>query len=151
MSRKKRTRKEANPARPLRICFANASNKAAILILILIVILSAGALVVRGVLTSGKKTAVIYQNGEIIREIKLDEIVEPLEFTIEGADGQINDVRAEKGRIRIESASCPDKTCVHQGWIENGVVPIVCLPNKVTIEIRGDDAAGGEIDGLAGV
>ena len=126
-----------------------SKNKKAVLILILIVLLSAAAIVLRARLTSGGKTAVIYQNGEIIREINLDIIDEPLEFTIEGADGETNDVRAENGRIRIESASCPDKVCVHQGWIENGVVPIVCLPNKVTIEIRG--GVVGEIDGIAGV
>ena len=127
------------------------NRKTAVLILIIIVILSAAALVLRGVLTSGGTTAVIYQNGEIIREIKLNEINEPIEFTIEGENGQTNDVRAENGRIRITSASCPDKICVHQGWIENGVVPIVCLPNKVTIEIRGDASGDSDIDGIAGV
>ena len=124
-------------------------NTKAVFILILIVILSAGMLVIRGAVTSGKKTAVIYQNGEIIREINLDEVSEPIEFTIEGENGQTNDIRAEQGRIRITSASCPDKVCVHQGWIENGVVPIVCLPNKITIEIRG--TTDSEIDGLTGV
>ena len=128
------------------------SKKNAVLILAIIVILSAAAIILRGILTSAAKTAVIYQNGEIIREINLDEIDEPIEFTIEGGSGETNDVRAEKGRIRITSASCPDKICVHQGWIENGVVPIVCLPNKITIEIRGNaDATGSAIDGLAGV
>ena len=127
------------------------SKKTAVLVLILIVILSASAIVLRGVLTSGKTTAVIYQNGEIIREINLDEIDEPIEFTIESGDSQTNDVRAEKGRIRIISASCPDKICVHQGWIENGVIPIVCLPNKVTIEIRGGNNADNAVDGIAGV
>ena len=103
-----------------------SKNKTAALILILIVILSAAVIAVRGVLMSaGEKTAVIYQNGEIIREINLDEIREPIEFTIEGNGGQTNEVCAERGRIRIESASCPDKICVHQGWIENGVVTIV--------------------------
>lgn len=126
----------------------NSRNKTAVLILTIIVVLSAAAIVLRGILTSNGKTAVIYQNGEIIREINLGEISEPVTFTIEGDNGETNDVRAEKGRIRIESASCPDKVCVHQGWIESGVVPIVCLPNKVTIEIRGGESA---IDGIAGV
>ena len=51
-------------------------NIKAILILILIVMLSAGVIILRGALTSDKKTAVIYQNGKIIREINLDEINE---------------------------------------------------------------------------
>ena len=126
-----------------------SKQKTAVLILILIVILSAAAIALRAILTSGDKTAVIYQDGEIIREINLDEIGEPIEFTIEGENGETNDVRAENGRIRIISASCPDKVCVHQCWIESGVVPIVCLPNKVTIEIRGNEDSG--IDGITGV
>ena len=126
-----------------------SKNKIAVSVLILIVILSAAIILIRGVVTSDRRIAVIYKNGEIVREINLDKVTEPIEFTVEGDNGERNTVRAERGRIRITEASCPDKICVNQGWIENAVVPIVCLPNKVTIELRG--GKNNDIDGIAGV
>ena len=122
-------------------------NKTVILILAIILLSSVAVIVVRHLLTTENRTAKIYQNGKIIREIALDTLTEPIEFEITNESGHKNTVRAERGRIRITSADCPDKVCVNQGWIENGVVPIVCLPNRVTIEITGAD---GDIDAQMG-
>ena len=108
---------------------------------------SLAVIAIRYMRTSENKTARIYLSGEIIREIELDTLTEPIEFEITNENGHKNEVRAEQGRIRITSADCPDKICVNQGWIENGVVPIVCLPNKVTIEIIGADS---DIDARTG-
>ena len=121
-------------------------NRTAIAVIICILILCAAVILIRGVLNSNNKTAVIYRNGEIIREIELDKITEPIEFDI-SSDGHTNRVRAERGRIRVISADCPDKVCVNQGWIKNGAVPIVCLPHKITIEIKG---GAEQIDAVAG-
>ena len=89
----------------------------------------------------------ITQNGELLEEIPLEEVEEPYSFTITGENGAENTVSVERGRISISHASCPDQVCVNQGWISNGVVPIVCLPNGIVIEITGGgedlDAANG--------
>ena len=50
----------------------------------------------------------------------------------------------------MTEASCPDKICVDRGWIDNGVIPIVCLPNKLTIEIRGGVDKADQIDAVTG-
>jgi hypothetical protein len=42
-------------------------------------------------------------------------------------------VEIKGGKVRIKEAPCPNKICIHQGWIENGAV--VCLPNKVVVTI----------------
>ncbi|OAA29721.1 hypothetical protein AT15_01385 [Kosmotoga arenicorallina S304] len=39
------------------------------------------------------------------------------------------------GKIRAKESDCPEKLCVKQGWISSPGVPIVCLPNKIVIEI----------------
>lgn len=31
-------------------------------------------------------------------------------------------------------AECLDKTCVHMGWLDSKAMPIVCLPNHLSIE-----------------
>ena len=51
--------------------------------------------------------------------------------------GRTNTITAQPGRIRVESADCPDQVCVDQGWISDGTVPVVCLPNRLVIQIEG--------------
>ncbi|MBQ8509428.1 MAG: NusG domain II-containing protein [Clostridia bacterium] len=41
----------------------------------------------------------------------------------------------ESGRIRVSAADYPDQVCVHQGWQSTGAMPIVCLPNKLVIQL----------------
>ncbi len=125
-------------------------ERIAVLIIAAIAALSFAAIILHGFLLSGAETAVIYKNGEIVRELDLSGITEPVEFTIEGDNGETNTVRAERGRIRVTEASCPDKICVDRGWIDNGVIPIVCLPNKLTIEIRGGVDKADQIDAVTG-
>lgn len=84
--------------------------------------------------------AVIRRDGVVLREIDLSELDAPLTFTVEGENGLWNTVTAQPGRVRVESAGCPDQICVHQGWISDTSVPIVCLPNKLVIEISGGEA-----------
>lgn len=85
-------------------------------------------------------TAVIKQDGTVLREIDLSALTGPVTFEVAGADGRWNSVIAEPGRIRVDSASCPDQVCVHQGWISDSSIPIVCLPNRLVIEVSGEGA-----------
>ncbi len=114
-------------------------NRLLSIILIVTAVFSAAVVIIKCFAVDEKKFAKIYQNGELVREIKLDTLDAPVEFDIKDRVGHVNIVRAERGRICMLSADCPDKLCVNQGWITNGVVPVVCLPNKVTIEITGTE------------
>lgn len=91
--------------------------------------------------------AQITLDGEVIDEIDLTEITQPWSFTVEGKTGLTNTILVEPGRIRVDHADCPDQICVNQGFISDGTAPIVCLPNKLIIQITG----GGEaLDAAAG-
>lgn len=79
-------------------------------------------------------------DGALVQEIELDKVGASFSFTVTGASGLTNTILVEKGRIRVEEADCPDQICVDQGFISDGTVPIVCLPNHLVIEIVG----GGE-------
>lgn len=85
--------------------------------------------------------ALIYKDGKLIKTIDLSSISEPYEFVVTGSEGEENIVHAEKGKVCIISASCPDKICVNRGYISGGSVPIVCLPNEVVIKVEGSDGA----------
>ncbi|MDO4156791.1 MAG: NusG domain II-containing protein [Oscillospiraceae bacterium] len=81
------------------------------------------------------RTVVITQDGEELYRIAMNTIKEPYTIDISGKDGAWNRVLISKESVQMDSASCPDGLCVHQGAISDGVLPIVCLPNRVQIQI----------------
>ena len=116
-------------------------------LLLLAVLACAGFLLWRQLHPQAGITAFIYQSGELVEEIRLDQIKQPYTITLTGENGAENVVEAAPGRIRVQSANCPDQVCVRQGWISDSSVPVVCLPHQVVIEITGGeshaDAAAG--------
>jgi hypothetical protein len=43
-------------------------------------------------------------------------------------------------RVRVLSSSCNQQVCVRKGWTAQVHDPIICIPNRVTIEVTGNDA-----------
>ena len=60
------------------------------------------------------------------------------EIKIESEEGY-NVVKIHNHGAQITEASCPDKVCIHEGFITKPSESIVCLPNKVHIKIITDD------------
>lgn len=56
-------------------------------------------------------------------------------------NGGTNILEIEGRRARLLDASCPDKLCVRQGWIQYTGQCITCLPNKLTVTISGGDTS----------
>lgn len=78
----------------------------------------------------------IYQDGTLLQSIPLSNVQESHVFTIEGDNGCVNEIEVRPGSIAIISADCPDKLCVHQGFISDSRLPITCLPNRLVIRLR---------------
>ena len=78
----------------------------------------------------------IYQEGELKQSILLSTVTESYTFTIYDSKNNYNQIEVRLGSIGIISADCPDKLCVHQGFIQNSRLPITCLPNRLVIQIR---------------
>lgn len=85
-----------------------------------------------------RMTAEIYRNNVLVRTVDLGAVTEPYLFTVEGEIGA-NVIAVEPGRIRVQEADCPDQVCVNQGWQADGVLPIVCLPNKLVIQLTASE------------
>ncbi|MDR0880657.1 MAG: NusG domain II-containing protein [Clostridioides sp.] len=85
-----------------------------------------------------KKTAKIevYVDNKIYKSIPVGKNEE---FKVETKAGY-NVVRVHDGGVEIVDASCPDKVCVHTGFINKQSQNIVCLPNKVSIVLTGTEA-----------
>ncbi len=75
--------------------------------------------------------AFIYTDNKLIKEINLSKhlIVDIDKVRVE----------VEKGRIRVLKSNCPGGICKHSGWISSPAQTIICLPNKLLIEIVGKD------------
>ncbi len=80
--------------------------------------------------------------GEVVETIPLNS---DGTYEIAGADGGSNLLVIEDGKAYISEASCPDGLCKGMGAINMEGQSIVCLPNKVVVEIVSDgkEAAGG--------
>ena len=84
-------------------------------------------------------SCLISQDGKEVQRIAMDTVKNPHIIEITGEDGAWNRVWISEDSVKMESASCPDGLCVHQGAISDGLLPIVCLPNKVQIQIVEDN------------
>lgn len=115
--------------------------------LALVVLACAGFLLWQRASAQAGVSVRIYQYGELVEEVRLDQVTEPYTIPLSGEDGAENLVEVAPGRVRMQSANCPDQVCVNQGWISDATVPVVCLPHQVVLEITGGeshaDAAAG--------
>lgn len=90
-------------------------------------------------------TADIYQSGELLTSIDLSAVSQPYTFTVTGENGCTNEIEVRPDEIGIISADCPDKLCVHQGFISDSRLPITCLPNRLVIQLRPTDESESSI------
>ncbi|MHC6179482.1 NusG domain II-containing protein [Clostridium sp. JNZ X4-2] len=118
---------------------------AAIAILILIISSFIGVFSYKLYVKGSHKTAVIKQDGKIIKTIDLDKVKDKQQFRIKYNTSHFNLVEVEKGKIRIADADCPDKICVKTGWISKPGENIVCLPHKLIINIQGNNSKYDEL------
>ncbi len=95
-------------------------------------------------LSSGRRgdVAIITSDGNELYRLDLSE---DAVVTVESENGT-NVVVVENGTVRVSQADCPDQICVHQGAIDDDSVPIVCLPNRLVIEVT----TRSQVDAVAG-
>lgn len=89
------------------------------------------------VMPGDKNQVRITVDGELYGEYSLDE-----EQTI--SIGSHNTCRIVDGRVRMIQADCPDQLCVHQKAIDANGGTIICLPNRVVIELISSDGDGAD-------
>ena len=73
---------------------------------------------------------------------------EDMEFVIEGYNGGTNTLVIKGGEAFLKDTSCPDHLCEKMGKISRVGQSVICLPNRVVVEIIGDDAP--EYDAVVG-
>ncbi len=72
--------------------------------------------------------AVIYKDGVEVERIELAALTSERYIHLEG-----NTVCVSSAGIRMTEADCPGCDCVRVGLVERAGMPIVCIPNGVTV------------------
>jgi len=113
------------------------------LLLVLVLLSLSGMFFAREVLSSGRDVS-IEVDGRTAYRYPLDA---DRTVRIEGAHGALT-VEIKGKKVRVIEASCPNRICEMQGWIDKGV--IVCLPGRISVVVGGPDKDGGKLDGITG-
>lgn len=88
--------------------------------------------------TSSSAEVTVRQDGKVVgtyplgrdKEINLD------------TNGRHNEIVIENGSVYMKESSCKNQVCVDQGKITQTGQSIICLPNRVVVEITRGDTAG---------
>ncbi len=109
------------------------------IIWIVIVSLAIGGIYYHQNLVSmGENLVEISVNGQEYEVIPLTDSNGNLRREIEGVNG-LTVVEIRDQRVRVISSACPDKLCIHSGWIDRPGQMLVCLPNRVVVKIVSDE------------
>ena len=104
--------------------------------IILAVLLIAAGLAASYILSFGQESGdelVITADGS---EFGTYSLLEDREITVK-QDGHINKVTINNGTVSMSFSDCKGQDCVHQGSIAKSGETIICLPNKIVVEITG--------------
>lgn len=76
----------------------------------------------------------IYQDGKETSDLSLNS---NRTIQAKGPLG-ISVIQVRNGKVRMLTSPCPQQICVHMGWISKPHSSVVCVPNRVMIQIPAD-------------
>lgn len=125
--------------------FKTSYGKNALLLTLLLLIIGIGSFLLIWLhpinyTDTSSLVADIYQNGQLLQSISLSAITDTETIIVTNEGNAVNEIELRPGSIGITSANCPDKLCVHQGFISDSLIPITCLPNRLVIQIRKENS-----------
>lgn len=118
-----------------RVIYLTKGDKLLIVLVILISFSSMGYIKLQA-LSNDEKYVSIQVNGEEVKRFIFDSKLIGKTIPIETKYGY-NLIEFGDEQVRVIEADCPDKIDVKQGYISKIGETIVCLPNKLVIEIKG--------------
>lgn len=85
------------------------------------------------------KSVTITVDGQVYDTYFLTEEMQKIPIEIAGK--VTNTLEISGGQAKMVKANCPDKLCMHQKAISKQGETIVCLPNKIVVEVSNGDEA----------
>lgn len=104
-------------------------------LIISVTLLSILGIILFSLFSENGKTAVVYYQNEKIKTINL---TEDAVYEIEGENGIVT-LEVKNKAIRVKQENSPLHICSKQGYIKKSTESIICLPNKVVIQIEAEN------------
>lgn len=98
--------------------------------------------------TAGEKYISVQVDGKEVKKISFGANMVGKTIDIETEFGY-NKIEIGDEKVRVIEADCPDKLDVKQGWISTQGEIIVCLPNRMVVEIKSEKNTVNEIDHIS--
>lgn len=86
------------------------------------------------------KKVLIIVDGKLFKEIPLNGDTSHNEIIfVKSKEGYLN-VEISNGEIWVTDSTCKDKLCIKEGAISKVGDTIICLPNRISISIEGENS-----------
>ena len=81
----------------------------------------------------------VYYDNRVVAslDLKLDDTVTLLKSKYPELLADL-EVEVKDGKVRISKETSPNNICSKQGWSNSSTKPLVCLPNKVYVQIESE-------------
>ena len=110
--------------------------------LIVVIVLIVGVLFLFRLINEHKaNTALVYHGSEVILKIDLNI---NNEYTVNGDNGNVV-IKVLDKKIKVVEENSPYHLCSKQGYISNSGESIICLPNRIIIELPKNDDVDVEV------
>lgn len=126
-------------------------TKADVILIVVLIVLSIAGLF--GIFWLGKQTGPVRYisvqvDGVESQRIPLDQSTEGKLYSIKTKYGE-NVIEIHNQAVHVLEADCPDQLCVHQGDIDKDGHMLICLPNRLLVEIvSSEEEEKTELDGI---
>lgn len=107
-----------------------------IILLVSMLAVLAVIVILLAITKSDGEMVVVSVDSKVVASFPLNE---DRKYEIEGYDGGRNVLVIKDGVAYMSEASCPDHLCMNMGRISKVGQSVICLPNRVVIEIKGKD------------
>lgn len=79
--------------------------------------------------------ALVYHDGVLVKRIDLSI---DADYVVDGDNGDVL-ILVRDGKIKVDDETSPLHLCSRQGYISDTHESIVCLPNRIVINISGEE------------
>lgn len=111
-------------------------TKADIILAIILIIVGLATSVYLSLSSAAEgKTVTVYRDSKVFGTYALDE---DRTLTLK-SDGRINKITIKEGKVAMSFSNCKNQDCIHMGQTDSPAKRIVCLPNRVVVEVRGGE------------
>jgi len=87
--------------------------------------------------TAERPVASIFQDNRLLGVYRLDS---DQVIAVDGQGRPEMKIEIRNGAIRVVESNCPKGVCKHTGWIRTPGRSIICVPNRVLIQLQGESS-----------